>query len=289
MEGNQVTLQGDTSDGTLHTITGKQMGKLLQKSKGVTQGYICMINVVSQHGNKSQSTPVPPQLQELLESYSSVFSEPKGLPPVRPQDHHIPLMEGTQPINQRCYRVPYVQKAEIERQVAEMLSSGIIQESSSPFASPVILVKKKDGTWRMCIDYRKLNDVTVKNRYPIPIIDELLDELKGAQWFTKLDLRSGYHQIRVAPQDVYKTAFRTHQGLYEFKVMPFGLTNAPANFQSLMNSVFEQQLRKSVLVFFDDILVYSATIQDHIMHVKQVLDLMVQHRLFAKESKCLFG
>lgn len=141
----------------------------------------------------------------------------------------------------------------------------------------------------MCIDYKRLNDVTVKNKYPIPLIDELLDELKGARWFTKLDLRAGYHQIRVAEEDVYKTAFRTHHGLFEFKVMPFGLTNAPASFQALMNEVFQKQLRKTILVFFDDILIYSSTLTDHLMHLKEVLQILRVHKLYAKESKCSFG
>ncbi|XP_071900910.1 uncharacterized protein [Coffea arabica] len=146
-----------------------------------------------------------------------------------------------------------------------------------------------DGTWRFCVDYRQLNELTVKSKYPIPLIDELLDELNGSKYFTKIDLRAGYFQIRVKTEDIPKTAFRTHQGLYEFKVMPFGLTNAPATFQDLMNHVFQKQLRKSVLVFFDDILVYSSSLQEHLKHVAEVLNILRRHQLYAKRSKCAFA
>lgn len=194
------------------------------------------LHVVKQHEDTTHTAGI----QSLLDEFSSVFDTPSGLPPQRQYDHHIPLIPGARPVSMRPYRVAPELKTEIERRIQELLLQGVITHSSSPFASPVILVKKSDKTgapddgsvqaWRLVIDYRHLNALTVKGKYPLPVIDELLDELAGAKWFSKLDLRAGYHQIRLAPGEGPKTAFQTHNGHYEFKVMAFGLTGAPATF-----------------------------------------------------------
>jgi hypothetical protein len=165
----------------------------------------------------------------------------------------------------------------------------MIQPSSSPFASPIMLARKKTGDWRLCVDYRRLNAMTVKNKYPLPIIDELLDELHGSQWFTSLDLCLGYHQIRMEPVDVPKTAFQTHNGHYEYRVMSYGVTGGPATFQLTMNSILAPLLRKCVVVFIDGILIYSQTWEDHMAHVKAVFSILDKNEFKVKLSKCAFA
>ena len=170
----------------------------------------------------------------------------------------------------------------------EMVNKGFVRPSTSPWGAPVLFVKKKDGSMRLCIDYRELNKVTIRNQYPLPRIDDLFDQLQGAKVFSKIDLRSGYHQLRVHDEDVSKTAFRTRYGHFEFLVMPFGLTNAPVAFMDLMNGIFRPYLDQFVIVFIDDILIYSGSEEEHAEHLRIVLQTLREHWLYAKLSKCQF-
>ncbi|GAA0156157.1 hypothetical protein LIER_13714 [Lithospermum erythrorhizon] len=269
--GQEVTLQAVTSQADLQMISAKKLSKWLTSSHNNSIGQL--FSIQNQPPPNSVIETIPhchPHFKPLLLNFQELFSPSIDLPPHRNTDHTISPKPEAQPIS-------------------ELLSSGFIQPSNSAFASPVILVKKKDGTWRFCRDYRYLNELTVKHDFLIPIVDNLLDELQVVTIFSKIDLRSGYYQIRMNENDMHKISFKTHQRHYEFLVMPFGLSNAPTTFQGIMNHIFSSFLRKFVLVFFDDILIYSKDIESHIVHFHQVLIKLRENRLFAKPTKCAFG
>ncbi|XP_040998177.1 uncharacterized protein LOC121244221 [Juglans microcarpa x Juglans regia] len=249
---------------------------------------LCNVEKSGSEGDKDELEGLPVEVRDVLESHRGVLEVPSTLPPSRPFDHRIVLVDETKPVNVSPYRYAHFQKGEIERQVDDMLKNGLIRPSTSPFSSPVLLVRKKYGTWRFCTDYRALNEAAVKDRFPIPTVDEMIDELLGATVFSKLDLRAGYHQVRMKSEDIHKTAFRTHSGHFEYLVMPFRLCNAPSTFQAAMNTVFKPLLRKFVLVFFDDILVYSKTKEEHKGHLRIVMEILEEHHFFIKASKCAF-
>nr|CAB3504402.1 unnamed protein product [Digitaria exilis] len=241
--------------------------------------------------NACAYTMVKTQLKDIpvVCEYADVFPDDlPRMPPDRDIEFVIELQPGTTPISKRPYRMPTNELAELKIQLQELLDKGFVRPSVSPWGCPAIFAKKKDHSLRLCIDYRPLNTVTIKNKYPLPRIDVLFDQLAGARVFSKIDLRSGYHQIKIRPCDIPKTAFSTRYGLYEFLVMSFGLTNAPAYFMYLMNSVFMSELDKFVVVFIDDILIYSKNEEEHAEHLRIVLQRLRDHQLYAKFSKCEF-
>ncbi|GJR02881.1 putative reverse transcriptase domain-containing protein [Tanacetum coccineum] len=225
----------------------------------------------------------------IVRDFPEVFPDDLlGLPHVREVEFRIDLIPGASPVVRSPYRLAPSEMLELSNQLKELQEKGFIRPSHSPWGAPVLFVKKKDGAMRMCIDYRELNKLTIKNRYPLPRIDDLFDQLQGACCFSKIDLRSGYHQLRVREEDIPKTAFRTRYGHFEFTVMPFGMTNAPAIFMDLMNRVCKPYLDKFVIVFIDDILIYSKSEEEHEVHLKTILDLLKTEMLYAKFSKCEF-
>ncbi|KAK1408207.1 hypothetical protein QVD17_39842 [Tagetes erecta] len=277
--------------GEILSVLGEKSGvvvgiiSLMKAQKCLRKGHFAFLAHVTETPSE------PKRLDEIpvVCDYPDVFPEDlPGLPPQRQVEFQIELTLGAAPIARAPYRLAPAELQELSKQLQELLEKGFIRPSSSPWGAPVLFVKKKDGTFRMCIDYRELNKVTVKNRYPLPRIDYLFDQLQGSSFYSKIDLRSGFHQLRVREEDITKTAFRTHYGHYEFAVMPFGLTNAPAVFMDLMNRLCKPYLDQFVIVFIDDILIYSKSKEDHTEHLRLILELLKKEQLYAKFSKCDF-
>jgi hypothetical protein len=224
----------------------------------------------------------------VVREFPDVFLEElPRMPPDREVEFVIDLLPGTAPISKRPYRMSMEQLKELKKQLTELQESGYICPSSSPWGAPVLYVQKKDDSERMCVDYQSLNDVTIKNKYPFPRIEDLFDQMRGSRVFSKIDIRSGYHQMKIGLSDIAKTAFSTQYGLYEFTIMSFGLTNAPT-YMNLMNKVFMEYLDKFVVVFIDDILVYSKNDGEHEEHLRLVSQKLRDNQLYAKLSKCEF-
>ncbi|GJZ07148.1 putative reverse transcriptase domain-containing protein [Tanacetum coccineum] len=268
----------------LNIISCTKTQKYMQKGFPIFLAHVT-VKEVEDKSEKKRLEDVP-----IVQDFPKVFPEDlSGLPPTRQVEFQIDLVPGAAPVARAPYRLAPSEMKELSEQLKELSDKGFIRPSSSPWGASVLFVKKKDGSFRMCIDYRELNKLTVKNHYLLPRIDDLFDQLQGSSVYSKIDLRSGYHQLRVREEDIPKTAFRTRYGHYEFQVMPFGLTNAPAVFMDLMNRVCKPYLDKFVIVFIDDILIYSKNKQEHEEHLKLILELLKKEELYAKFSKCLAG
>lgn len=286
-------VHGDRSHKLCPTVdrgaqTGIECISALQVQRASAQGAEIFLGHVRLVGNV-ETGEINPEVVALLEEFKDIFADlPHGVPPPRAVDHDITLVSTSRIPARATYRMSHAELLELKKQLQALVEAGKIRPSISPYGAPVLFVKKKDGSMRMCVDYRGLNEITVKNHYPLPRIDELLDRLHGAQVFSKIDLQQGYNQIRINPDDVPKTAFSTRYGHYEFVVMPFGLCNAPATFQRLMHDMFQPYLDEFVVVYLDDILVFSKDKTKHLEHLRIVFELLRENQYFAKMVKCAF-
>ncbi|MFS7889245.1 putative nucleotidyltransferase, Ribonuclease H [Helianthus anomalus] len=266
--GDQLCVYGETASKGLKLMSCVQASKYLRKEY---RAFLANIVVAEKEKKKKAEVKDVPMVRDFPQVFPDGLP---GLPPSRDIDFRIDLIPGANPVAKAPYRLAPSEMRELSSQLQELLEKGFIRLSTSPWGAPVLFVKKKDGSFRMCIDYRELNKLTIKNRYPLPRIDELFDQLQGASCFSKIDLRSGYHQLRIQEEDIPKTAFRTRYGHYEFVVMPFGLTNAPAVFMDLMNRVCKLFLDRFVIVFIDDVLIYSKSKAEYAQHLCLVLELL---------------
>ncbi|GJY93105.1 putative reverse transcriptase domain-containing protein, partial [Tanacetum coccineum] len=272
-----LIIRGDRSKTRLNLIP------CIKTERYISKGYqVFIAQVMEKKSDERRLEDIP-----VVREFSDVFPEDlPGLPPVRQVEFQIELIPGAVPVARAPYRLAPLEMQELSNQLQELADRGFIQPGTSPWGTPVLFVKKKDGSFRMCIDYRELNKLTIKNRYPLPRIDDLFDQLQGSSTYSKIDLRLGYHQLRVRDENIPRTAFRTRYRHYEFQVMSFGLTNASAVFMDLMNRVCKPYLDKFVIVFIDDILIYSRNKEEHANHLRIILELLRNEKLYAKFSKC---
>ncbi|GKD34289.1 putative reverse transcriptase domain-containing protein [Tanacetum coccineum] len=279
INGETLIIRGDQSKARLSLIS------CIKTKRYISRG--CQVFVAQVMENKSDKK----RLEDIpvVREFPEVFPEDlPSLPPVRQVEFQIDLIPEVTPVARAPYKLAHSKMQKLSNQLQELADQGFIRPSTFPWGAPVLFVKKKDGSFRMCINYRELNKLTVKNRYPLPRIDDLFDQLQGSSVYSKIGLRSGYHQLRVRDEDIPKTAFRTKYEHYEFQVMPFGLTNAHVVFMDLMNRVCKPYLNKFVIVFIDDILVYSHNKEKHANHLRIILELLKKEKLYAKFSKCDF-